>query len=75
MRHGAVPVVTVDIDFTDGIMELKVVNPGPVSADRSDGHGIDGMRRRVETAGGTLHAGASADGFEVKASIPTGETT
>jgi signal transduction histidine kinase len=75
MRHGAVPVVTVDIDFTDGIMELKVVNPGPVSADRSDGHGIDGMRRRVETAGGTLHAGASADGFEVKASIPTRETT
>ena len=75
MRHGAIPVATVDIDFTDGAVELRIVNPGPVSGTTPSGHGIEGMRRRVETAGGTLHAGASADGFEVRTRIPTRETT
>ena len=75
IRHGAVPFATVDIDFSDGIVELNIVNPGLVSGVSPGGHGIEGMRRRVAAAGGTLHAGASTNGFEVAASIPTGETT
>ena len=35
------------------------------------GHGLDGLRRRVEVVGGTLTAGSTADGgFTVSASLP-----
>jgi signal transduction histidine kinase len=34
------------------------------------GHGLATMRERIERAGGTMHAGATADGWRVELEVP-----
>lgn len=72
VRHGAVPTATVRLVFEDDVIELRVTNPGPATAESQSGHGISGMRRRVETLGGIFEAGPGDHGFEVHARIPMG---
>ncbi|WP_436536332.1 sensor histidine kinase [Actinoplanes sp. HUAS TT8] len=41
------------------------------AAPMSTGHGLLGLRERIQTTGGTLHTGPSPDGFVVQAVLPT----
>ena len=55
-------------------LELEVCDNGrgPIAVNGSpSGHGIAGMRERAALHGGSVHAGASADGgFAVRARLP-----
>jgi len=58
-------------------LELEVVNDGaPVPVRRSQGgHGLIGMRERIQLYGGRLEAGPRAEGgFVVRAWIPLNRT-
>jgi signal transduction histidine kinase len=76
-RHAPGAAATVRIDARDGWLGVQVTDrggtrPGPVSASR--GHGLVGMRERVEILGGTLEAGPVDDGgWTVRASLPLRE--
>lgn len=74
-RHapGAQVEVTVDTAKTETRVQVRN-EPGATSAPaHGDGHGLTGMRERVELLGGTLHTGRTASGgFEVVAVIPAG---
>jgi signal transduction histidine kinase len=39
-------------------------------ADAGGGHGLAGMRERIERAGGAMHAGATDDGWRVELEVP-----
>lgn len=79
LRHaGAVP-ATVDVTVTDEQLQVEVRDhprtpPLPRYGrgdDAPSGHGLTGMRERVELYGGTLTAAAQADGgFLVRAELP-----
>jgi hypothetical protein len=47
--------------------------PPPPAARGGTGHGLIGMRERPALFGGELSAGPHADGFRVRASLPTAE--
>ena len=66
-RHGRGPArLTVR---QDGDLVIEVVN-AHVPAPRRPGHGLDGMRERVELLGGTLTAGPDGDSWRVQARLP-----
>lgn len=52
-------------------VELENDLPGGASAEGS-GHGLPGMRERVELAGGTLEVGPSGGGWRLAALLPAG---
>lgn len=64
-------VVTVTVTRRRGGVTVRVDSAGR-AADATDsaGHGVVGMGERVELVGGTLHAGATAAGWQVEARIP-----
>jgi signal transduction histidine kinase len=68
--HG----VTVTVDQNPSGVTIEVVDdapPGPVRAAHRGGYGLIGMRERIETLGGTLHAGPRPDaGWSVLATLP-----
>jgi signal transduction histidine kinase len=75
MQHAANAHTTVEINFMPDTIAVRVVDDGSrVAPDRSrGGHGLAGMRERVEVMGGRLTAGARPGrGFEVIAEIPVG---
>jgi signal transduction histidine kinase len=73
MRHAGNAHTDVTVNFTPDAIVVTVTDDGaraPVTASRG-GHGLAGMRERVEVMGGRLTAGARAGrGFEVVAEIP-----
>jgi signal transduction histidine kinase len=75
MRHADNARTVVVINFTPVAIVVRVVDDGPgtpVNPARS-GHGLAGMRERVEVMGGRFVAGAQPGrGFEVVAEIPVG---
>ena len=67
------------ITYRDGQMRVEVTDDGQGAAstaiDRATGHGLVGMRERVELYHGTLHVGPRpGGGFRVAATIPLQET-
>ncbi|MGI5520079.1 sensor histidine kinase [Micromonospora sp. CA-259024] len=68
--HG----VIVTVDQNPSGVTVEVVDdapPGPVRAAHRGGYGLVGMRERVETLGGSLHAGPRSDaGWSVLATLP-----
>lgn len=68
--HG----VTVTVDQNPSGVTVEVVDdapPGPVRAAHRGGYGLIGIRERVETLGGSLHAGPRPDaGWSVLATLP-----
>jgi signal transduction histidine kinase len=56
-------------------LDLSIRNVGGTTSTNGgdDGHGITGMRERVQLFGGTLEAEPRADGFEVHAVLPYDE--
>jgi signal transduction histidine kinase len=83
VRHAAAADVSVDIAIDPGSVDVAVANSLPGGPAESlpggpfvplaggSGHGLLGMRERVESCGGRLAYGPRADGhFEVRARIP-----
>jgi signal transduction histidine kinase len=75
-RHAAPCSVTVTLVGSADALWLEVVDDGAGSSTGGrtlqGGHGIAGMRERVETMGGTLEAGpATGAGWRVRAVLPT----
>jgi signal transduction histidine kinase len=76
LKHaGPVSRVDVVLRYREDAVELVVRDDGrgtTAGGDDGPGHGLVGMRERVDMHDGTLAAGPSADGgFEVHAVIPT----
>jgi signal transduction histidine kinase len=77
-RHAAGAPVAVCVSCNAGAVTLRVTNgPGGPAGQRGDGHGpghgLTGMRERVELLGGSLSAGpAPGGGFVVSAVLPLG---
>jgi signal transduction histidine kinase len=74
-RHAPGAAVEVEVAFGDDVLQVRVRDEGPGSADSDpDGHGLLGMRERAAMVGGTLRAGsATGGGFVVEADLPIGE--
>jgi signal transduction histidine kinase len=77
-RHAAGTPVAVSVRHDADAVTLQVTNgPGVPAGQRADGHGpghgLTGMRERVELLGGSLSAGpAPGGGFVVSAVLPLG---
>ena len=81
IKHAGRPVrAAVRITYRDGHMRVEVTDDGrgasTTTVERATGHGLVGMRERVELYHGTLHAGPRpGGGFRVAATIPLEEVS
>jgi signal transduction histidine kinase len=75
-RHAPGAAVDVELHYADRYLSLRIRDngPGPAATATADGHGLTGMRERATAVGGELHTGpATAGGFLVQATLPTGD--
>ncbi len=73
LRHAGPTAATVSIRYESAQLVVEVVDRGRArpGAAMNTGHGLTGMRERVEAVGGTLEAGPhAAGGFRVLARLP-----
>jgi signal transduction histidine kinase len=75
VKHAAGARTEVKLTYASEALELTVVDHGgtarpPAANERSDGHGLIGMRERVALFGGTLTTHAIPNGFQVTATLP-----
>lgn len=74
VRHAHASAVRVTVDVAADTLKLFVADDGPggdATSDGDSGHGLRGMRERVEALGGRFSAGpGEAGGFTVTAAIP-----
>jgi signal transduction histidine kinase len=78
LKHAGGAHARVVIRYLDRAIDLEVVDDGrgppPAGTPPGDGHGLVGMRERVELFGGTLDTGGRpGGGFRVTAHIPEPE--
>ncbi|MER6785476.1 histidine kinase [Streptomyces sp. NPDC000658] len=75
-KHGATAETDLLLDYGPDdlcihITNLPHVSPSPVSTATGSGHGLTGMRERAQAVGGSLLAGADADGrFRLAVHLP-----
>jgi signal transduction histidine kinase len=71
--------VETTVDVVDSRLRVEVANSGPVGphpALPASGHGLAGMRERVEIHGGTLAAGPThTGGWRLRVTLPLGART
>jgi signal transduction histidine kinase len=79
LRHSPNRRAQLDLQLDGDALRLRFRDSGPAGVPAAQpeepgrglgGHGIEGMRARVAGLGGTLHAGASGDGYIVEARLP-----
>ena len=73
LKHSGASRIDVRIDHSSSALEITVFDDGagPASGRIGSGHGLIGMRERVELFGGSMEAGASElGGFRVHARLP-----
>lgn len=76
IKHAGRPArASVRITYRDGVMRVEITDDGQGASttmlERTTGHGLVGMRERVELYHGTLHVGPRpGGGFRVAATIP-----
>jgi signal transduction histidine kinase len=77
VRHAPGAAATVRLEAREGELRVEVTDRGGIRAgvvSASGGHGLTGMRERVEALHGTLQAGPLAEGgWAVRASLPLRE--
>jgi signal transduction histidine kinase len=71
-KHAPGAPLTMALEFRDDDVVLRVDNGAATSAPTSveSGFGLQGMRERLELAGGGLDVGATASGWRVEARVP-----
>jgi signal transduction histidine kinase len=72
-KHAPGAATEMSLAFEKGSTTLRVRNgepPAPPVDAPGAGLGLQGLRERLELAGGRLEAGASGDGFVVEATVP-----
>ncbi|GAA3999778.1 sensor histidine kinase [Streptomyces plumbiresistens] len=75
-KHGATAEADLLIEYGPDELRIRITNPlhsgpYPASAAMGTGHGLTGMRERAHALGGSLHAGATADGrFRLAVRLP-----
>jgi signal transduction histidine kinase len=63
--------VRISLRYREGRAELTVADRGaPKPSPSSSGYGLVGIRERTKLLGGELEAGPTADGFQVRLSVP-----
>jgi len=74
LRHGAPRPVTVSLDFRSDALTIEIVNVmQQANVVGEPGHGLVGMRERVEIYGGVLKVGSTADGrYVLQVRLPLG---
>ncbi|GIF77515.1 sensor histidine kinase [Asanoa siamensis] len=72
VRHARAARVEVRLSWVDDALQVEVRDDGRGPSRKSGGHGLIGMRERVDACGGTLRTGAPDDGtgFLVHARLP-----
>ncbi|MEU4466847.1 histidine kinase [Streptomyces sp. NPDC024017] len=74
-KHGATPEADLLVDYGPDELRIRITNIDfglyAASATTGTGHGLTGMRERAHAVGGSLHAGADADGrFHLAVRLP-----
>jgi signal transduction histidine kinase len=69
-RHGSGATIEVHLHGGPDAYELTVVNETDERPPRPEGHGLRGMRERVEAAGGSMVSGPVDGRFEVAVRLP-----
>jgi signal transduction histidine kinase len=70
-RHAPGAAVDVTLDYGPHALRITVRDNGPGPGQALSGHGLVGMRERVDMIGGSLRAGpAPVNGFLVEAELP-----
>jgi signal transduction histidine kinase len=73
LKHSPDATALVRVEWTPGALSVSVENTGGRCARKSaDGHGLAGLRERVDLFDGTLVADRVADGFLLSARFPLG---
>ncbi|MFC7511049.1 sensor histidine kinase [Streptomyces thermocarboxydus] len=72
LRHaGPAPRARVDVERAADAVTVTVTDTGAApAAPKPGGHGLPGMRERVEAYGGTFEARATGTGWRVRARLP-----
>jgi len=79
VRYASGAAVEVTLRYQPSLTTLRVENalPSPRTAatpglsHAGGGHGLVGLRERVEAAGGSLEAGPTGHGWKVEATVPS----
>ena len=77
VRHSKAKQVSIRLSHEPGLVRLAVEDDGMgyVDGNKAEGHGIQGMRERVNVLGGTLSVGnCEKGGFAVNVVMPLDET-
>lgn len=72
LRHSSADAAAVTVVCTGSELEVTVDDSGPPSDNgtKGTGHGLLGMRERVEAMGGSLEVGPNGSGYRVRAQLP-----
>ena len=71
LRHSTADRACLRLGVSAGSLSIEVVDPGPSENKTGPpGHGLRGMRERVESCGGHLDVDQDPSGFRVRATLP-----
>ena len=70
-RHSECTAITVRIALLHGVLNIRVADDGVGGAEAAPGSGLEGLRDRVESAGGSFHViTVAGGGTHIHAAIP-----
>jgi signal transduction histidine kinase len=76
-KHGSTGRAHVLVEVADREARIVVTNPVPAptggaggDAGRADGHGLLGLRERVEAVRGSIESGSAPGGWRLAAALP-----
>jgi signal transduction histidine kinase len=76
IKHAPGSTARIRVDYQPDDLAIEVTDDGPGMQGAEGGHGLIGMRERVELFGGTFHAGSEpGGGFAVRAVLPLAAVT
>ena len=74
LKHGSQKRAQLCLEYADRALVLEVTNPAGDLAQNRGGHGLVGMRERVQLYDGTLQHGRQPDGsYRLRVQLPVAE--
>jgi len=71
VKHAHATAATVELDWTEAELVLRVADDGRGPADTVGGHGLIGLRERAAACGGTAETGRGpGGGFRIVVRLP-----